>query len=331
MLIHTKFVPQFHPTTTVFVDDNPNFLSALALYAPDTIPCEFFTSAKAALNRLRMDCARPWLNQHGKQDSLSMPGAAPPILERDRFGKVSTLVLDYEMGEMNGIEFCEQLNMPDVYVILLTGQADDKTAVRAFNRGLIDLFIPKQSDAIADDVWNAVRTMQHRYWERIFPQRLYSGTLMLDDFNDPLVLTQFEQTKRALEIVEYYEAGLPNTLLMIDIDANSHLFVLLTSTVWDFHREVCADAGAPREILDSITNRTALPLLWPEPAPWWHPDEWHARCLTVSSVGASDTMQFCVARNVPLARRESLQSFASFRVARQMSEAGVLRPLSQLP
>ena len=66
------------------------------------------------------------------------------------------LVLDTSMPTMDGLEALSELVEWPGSRVLLTGQADEQIAVRAFNRGLIDQFIPKQSPDIAGTLVAAV-------------------------------------------------------------------------------------------------------------------------------------------------------------------------------
>jgi len=60
------------------------------------------------------------------------------------------------MPGMNGIEALSELGEWPGARVLLTGQADEEVAVRAFNGGLIDQFIPKQTPDISRRLVSAV-------------------------------------------------------------------------------------------------------------------------------------------------------------------------------
>ncbi len=63
------------------------------------------------------------------------------------------------MPGMNGLEALGQLSDWQGSRVLLTGQADEQVAVRAFNLGLIDQFIPKQSDDISGRLIGSVEQL----------------------------------------------------------------------------------------------------------------------------------------------------------------------------
>jgi len=61
---------------------------------------------------------------------------------------VSVVIVDYSMPLMNGIEFCKKIAHLPVLKIMLTGHADFKLAVDAFNHGIIDKFLPAYPVAV---------------------------------------------------------------------------------------------------------------------------------------------------------------------------------------
>jgi CheY-like chemotaxis protein len=60
------------------------------------------------------------------------------------------------MPGMDGLQVLSELGDWPGARVLLTGQADEQVAVRAFNRGLIDQFIPKQTQDISRRLVEAV-------------------------------------------------------------------------------------------------------------------------------------------------------------------------------
>ena len=102
-------------TRVLFVDDDRNILAAFRRQLRGIVDIE--TAA-------------------GGREGLSM------MKEHGPFGAV---VVDMQMPEMNGIELLQQYRKiaPDVVRIMLTGNADQETAVRALNDGQIFRFLNK--------------------------------------------------------------------------------------------------------------------------------------------------------------------------------------------
>jgi putative two-component system response regulator len=109
---------RFMSSVVLFVDDEPNILSAL--------------------QRLFQDEGYELLTATDAGDALA--------LLRER--QVSVIVSDNLMPRMNGIEFLEKAKSiaPDCTRILLTGYADMQSAIEAINRGEVYRFVTKPWD-----------------------------------------------------------------------------------------------------------------------------------------------------------------------------------------
>jgi CheY-like chemotaxis protein len=84
-----------------------------------------------------------------------------------RFEQVSVVVVDYDMPEIDGLEFCRNLKNKAIKKILLTGKADEQTAVRAFNEKTIDRFIRKQDDDVMARLNRAIAELQREHFDQI--------------------------------------------------------------------------------------------------------------------------------------------------------------------
>ena len=89
------------------------------------------------------------------------------IYDKKRFDHVAILVVDYEMPDINGIEFCQKLKERKIFRIMLTAEADKDTAIKAFNNGLIDKFILKTNEELYLEITFAVQELTQRYFKEI--------------------------------------------------------------------------------------------------------------------------------------------------------------------
>ncbi len=74
-----------------------------------------------------------------------------------RYGLPSIAVVDYAMPAANGIEVLKASPHWPVYRVLLTGKADEHTAVAAFNEGLIDRYVTKQHPELVQQLVSVLR------------------------------------------------------------------------------------------------------------------------------------------------------------------------------
>ena len=124
-----------HPTTILIVDDDPVYLRNLALALSSRWAVRTTSSPKRAIEFMRA----------ANEPVFTLEQAYRRVFDPHRFKTPAILVADYDMPEMNGLELCDALRDASVETILLTGKADKKTAVNAFNEGLISRFLNKQT------------------------------------------------------------------------------------------------------------------------------------------------------------------------------------------
>lgn len=158
--------PYFHPTTVVFVDDSIDFLSNLSLQLDAALAYRLFDSPSSALKYINNTKEARSLSHRffaTIKDTVS-GSTTEPVLHLDmaaiqqevrnteRFAETAVVIVDYAMPQMNGIEFCEQIDSPHIKKVLFTGVADEEVAVRAFNEGIIDRFIRKSERDVYEEV-----------------------------------------------------------------------------------------------------------------------------------------------------------------------------------
>lgn len=138
--------------TVCFVDDEENYLESMKLFFSSKFPVITFLSPLQAAVRLRED--NQYLIEEERLLAEVTSTEEPPLLfkraliwlaENERHNIVETCFSDYDMPAMTGAKLLGQLENPRIRRVLLTGQADARDAVAAFNAGAIDAYLPKQS------------------------------------------------------------------------------------------------------------------------------------------------------------------------------------------
>lgn len=156
----------FHrPGTIVLLDDDPDYLEMLAKVLPRHWHVKLFLRPAQCINYLQQEPpfweADAWHQQQLIDHWRDGKPLIPQLLAywstyTERFALTRVCVVDYSMPGMNGLEaLAELVDWPGSRV-LLTGQADEQIAVHAFNRGLIEQFIAKQSPDISRQLIDAV-------------------------------------------------------------------------------------------------------------------------------------------------------------------------------
>ena len=158
------------PGSIVFVDDETDYLEMIGLVMPDDWNVELFLRPNVCLEYFRLALHQTETDLQIQQDIVGKwrEGAAlvPQLIQywandNNRYNLPQVLIVDYAMPAMNGLELLEKLSDWTVANVMLSGRADEHTAVNAFNRGLLEQFIPKQTPDIARNVQLSVKNLMN--------------------------------------------------------------------------------------------------------------------------------------------------------------------------
>lgn len=264
-------LPFYHPTTVAFIDDNYTFLSSLQLFAPDNMPTKFFYSPQTALdwvNRLppRPSPAEKCFFSANDSVQFDLSALEREITSPERFARVSVMVVDYAMPEMDGLEFCAEVKDQDIRKVLLTGVADEEIAVDAFNRGLIDRFVPKAGLSNVREVFHHVEALQREYFKQ--QGRSINAGLMNDA--QPAVWVNelreyFDQLCRDYGTVEFYLVSKPKGYLLLNRDGQTTRIIIMTDHELEQEAARCAAYGAPEPINAALASGRKIPFLMEDP------------------------------------------------------------------
>ncbi|MBX3658392.1 MAG: response regulator [Ramlibacter sp.] len=153
------------PGAIVFLDDDPDYLEMLALVLPRHWHLRLFLRPYDCINYLQQEPpfweADAWNQQQLVDQWREGRPLIPQILGywskyTERYALTRICVVDYSMPAMDGLQALGELVEWPGSRVLLTGQADEQVAVNAFNRGLIDQFIAKQTPDISHRLIDAV-------------------------------------------------------------------------------------------------------------------------------------------------------------------------------
>ncbi|SHM51009.1 Response regulator receiver domain-containing protein [Duganella sacchari] len=259
-----------HPTMTVLVDDSDSFLSSLSFQLDPMLANKTFHDTTEALHWLRNSAPDASVPLHVNFDMQNLPADQCNVAldleriyriseQRQRFAVPSVLVVDYSMPQMNGLEFCAAVAHLPCKKILFTGAADEKIAVAAFNRGLIDRYIKKSEDHALDILELEIAALQDRYFDS------QSDTLRemvaLHDFRflcDPALTAVVREIKRTMGFVEHYIFPTPTGILFLDQQGKATLMMIETEQGMCAQYEIARDSEAPRSLLNALLERRVL-------------------------------------------------------------------------
>ncbi|MCB1836049.1 MAG: response regulator [Alcanivoracaceae bacterium] len=322
-----RILPYYYPTTTVLVDDSQRFLQSFTLYLPDDAAFRCFTSASEALAHINQQASKPHLEQrcfswfrnseasHGDTFSLDLSLIEQEINDPMRFSTVSVLVVDYDMPEMNGLELCRQLADPHIRKILLTGVADERIAVQAFNDGLIDRFLMKNDPDIATRINRAIEDSQRQYFQRVSAMLQNTLALKSPEFlYNPTFADYFFALQAQRRFVEYYYVESPSGFVLLD--EHGTLARLLVFSEADLQRSLFAlrRHQPPASVIQALSAGQAVPWLWatPEEHSEDEPFDWQDHLFPASRVSDGRNTWLCALVEDPPADIEFDAANASY-------------------
>jgi CheY-like chemotaxis protein len=227
-----KFPLYHRPSALVFLDDETPYLEMLAIVLPRDWCICFHTRMRDYLAQIHAQ-ATAWeadVQQHQEIVNQWYAGKSLPGLVLEywrsqgrRYGLPSIAVVDYAMPAANGLEVLKVSPPWPPYRVLLTGKADEHTAVAAFNAGLIDHFVTKQTPDLVQKLlvvlrmhYTAPMDFHEGIWRNVLRR---SQALVLQDQAVQLALADWLKQH---ECVEYVVLPEPFGLLALDCEGHAH-------------------------------------------------------------------------------------------------------------
>lgn len=219
----------YFPSTVVFIDDSREFLLNFILQLDEHLSYLVFDSPAEALSCIhKKRYALDWLNHQQSQPSVlnqqpfdqSLAAVYAELYNPKRFSEISVVVVDYAMPEINGLEFCRQIENSHVKKIVLVGPADEPRAEKALAQGLIHQYINKNEPNLAARIVACIHQLQLSYFHNM--SSLIGRMLALPtpaSHKEPQVRSLFNALCAEHKIVEFYQLDQQGSMLMLDEDA----------------------------------------------------------------------------------------------------------------
>lgn len=265
--------PYYHPTTVVVVDDSRNFLVGFSLSLDEKLTCCLYDSPKAALAEMNAASSIPapaiainslFDSQASIADQGQQNGGIDLLVEKAanpaRFLEKSVLIVDYDMPEFNGVDFCKLIQNKSIKKIMISGVADEKIAVKAFNDGVINKFILKSDSDESDLINDYIFKLQNEYFvakTALFKSLLseYTYSFLLH----PVFAGVFQRLCKEYNIVEYYLASKPCGFTLFSESGKAYSLVVYLDEEFDNHADVIKDQEGPAELHNLTKQRKVIP------------------------------------------------------------------------
>jgi CheY-like chemotaxis protein len=205
------------------VDDDPDYVESLAL----SLPSQYNASLHVHPSTFDEVMSESAKHLHAEQQNFytiveaqhETGGLALPLVMRylaspTRFEITAVALVDYSMPAEDGVSLMARHKQLGLQRILLTGQADNELAIRAFNAGAIEMFLPKQSDDLLDKISAGLDlhlTQSSKIRGQLLSQALPKR--LLDSLARPATARPLKKYIDSLGIVEYVMLGRPMGLI----------------------------------------------------------------------------------------------------------------------
>lgn len=260
----------------MMVDDNPRFLTHLSACLDQSLHFSLCVDPLDAIQALNKEPLLPQVvnqcfslcdeleeDNHELAHDIYLSSLHHLIYKPSRFEEVSVIIVDYSMPSINGLDFCRKIKDHPAKKIMLTGEADHRLAVEAFNEGLIDRFILKQADesTLHDQLNAAIKDMMKAYFESVCT-RLQLGVNLSKVWKMPSYQTMFGEVCSVHDIQEYYLLNSKGSLLLVDDEGEHYWLLIEDAASIDNYARMAAENEAPIDVVAALTKHSKIPFFF---------------------------------------------------------------------
>jgi CheY-like chemotaxis protein len=260
------------PGSVVFVDDDAVFLEMLQLVLPRRWHALFYTAPRPVISLVQQSTARYEADASALQSMVfsahDMP-LVPQLLtylnsSPERFDMIQTVVSDYSMPAMDGLDLFRKIGDWGGSRILLTGQANDQVAIDALNAHPVRLIEQFTAKAPVSETLSAVLTrMISDLSAKAHPRYAQVLRGLISDSHFELLqdrdVAEDLASYARRNWVEYFVIGQPFGVLGVTADGLPQWLQLEPIKSLPEAADIAGDAGCTPSEIESIAAGKALP------------------------------------------------------------------------
>ncbi len=306
----------YFPSTALFIDDSQDFLLnfvlqldeklAYRIYDSPFLALEYIQKKRSELNFLSQRCISEYTEAKNcpitnHTVNLDLAAIHAEVYNARRFSEISVVVVDYAMPGMDGIEFCRQLEHSNIKKILLTGQADEKLAIEAFNEGLIDRYVKKSDPSATDLITKNIHELQQQYFQAMSEMIIRMLSVSYPScLEDKTFINFFNSMIAKHNICEYYLADHSGSFILLDEDARVSYLMVKTEADMRENYDMALDNGASDTVLDYLASAAKIPAFWQTNLCPPVNEQWEKYMVDCQSFGENSQYYFALINDKPL-------------------------------
>jgi len=263
-----------YPSTIMCIDDDKLFLQTLTQllstnnfimsFGSPQVGIDFFQSYTPPMRNIHFTRGCIDTEKYDMLNHMPVDFCAKTLQNLrnnpERYSEITVLLTDYNMPTMNGIELCRQLRDFPMKKILLTGEAEHQLAVAAFNEGIIDAFIRKDSSDIAEDIANHTSRLTQNYFiQNTKRLRDHLETDYKLPLSDPRFCEYFSEWCLQHNIREYYLVDKNGNILLMNEQGEKSYFVIHTNRTLNHFTALHDDDEAVMHFIQAVNLREKIP------------------------------------------------------------------------
>ena len=185
----------------------------------------------------------------------------------ERFEQVGIVIVDVQMPEMDGIDFCKKLKNPYIQKIMLTGTLSETDAISALNTGVVHQVLYKHPTKMGEILHEALLRARWSYFTAL--TRAMYGSNSPYNINsapeDSAFAKLLEKEMQRCKAVEYYLCDPRGTFLLLDANGNSYgLFARTSQQLQESYSTPQAQSVSPQLLKELKAHKKMLCYFHPE-------------------------------------------------------------------
>jgi len=324
-----KFLPTvcYFPTTVLLIDDDRRYLDGLAqeldakkayyrkFYDPRGI-LDFFAGYNSNSFAKRCIIRQEEERLEHRTLDIDVRSIHREANNGKRFTEVAVIIVDYAMPYMNGLELCKLLKQQPCKKLLLTGEADETLAVRAFNDGLIDKFIRKDSSHFKLALNQAVQDLQKQYFHQASATLVNALTTDMVQpavfLTDKIFMDFFEELMQKLNATEFYLMDSEGSFMLLDLYGNPSWLAMKNEKAMQSLTEFAKYDATPTAVMQALQERHKIPYFHTEDELQTPACEWQPFLHAARKLEGKDTYYYAIITNRKFSVNEKIFSFMEY-------------------
>lgn len=278
---HIDLSAYYFPTRIMLVDDNERFLENVGAKLQQLYQVTYLSDPHQAVDVLEQAFEHQCQCFDQLQQNMDFDFDEAELTEKlhllpsldwqelmrtsERYDFYGVVLVDYAMPTMNGFDFCRKIHGLPVKKIILTGEAGHETAVDAFNDGLIDGFIVKDSATMFQQLTDVIANSQTRYFaDQHYPYMTRLPNMLPTSPNREQYIRLINDVFSGHHITEYYLIDGLGSYLFINREGRKIWLAIRSQQQLEMYYDLALNAQADEQLLSCLRSYQYFPFLTTE-------------------------------------------------------------------